>query len=154
VTSDTPWAGYRDDTVGRRLTAFADQVDRAIGDAADLRREQLFNGSWWLTPTNPEAVGVTWTDFGGELILETFGGDGGRWELDRTDEDLRFLINVVEAVIAGRVVESFAWGRSRVTVTFEDGTIDSETGAAAPRGCLPLPFWTRWGEHRQYAPYT
>lgn len=96
---------------------------------------------------------MTRVDFGDELQVETLGGDGGRWELDRTDEDVDFIVGVVDAAIAGRIVETFARGRSRVTVTFEDGSTDTETGASAPLGCLPLPLWTRWGEHRRYAPY-
>lgn len=68
VTSEAPWAGYRDDDIGRRLTNLADQLASRLGDAASLRRDELFHGSWWLEPRNPHSVGVTWVDFGDELL--------------------------------------------------------------------------------------
>jgi hypothetical protein len=153
VTPASLWAGYRDDAIGHRLTQLAAELETRLGPAADLRRDELFHGCWWLTPTNPRSIGATWIDFGEALQVETLGGDGGRWELDRTDEDLDFILGVVEAAIAGRIVETFALGRSRVTVTLEDGTTQTEIGASAPQGCLPLPLWPRWGASRQYAPY-
>lgn len=153
VTSQGPWAGNRDD-VSRRLATLADELDRRLTHVAALRRDELFDGSWTLTPNKRQSVGVTWTDFGDAIQIETLGGDGGRWELERTDEDIDFIVGVIEAAIAGRIRETFARGRSRVTVTFDDGTTHTETGASAAEGFLPLPLWTRWGEHRQYAPYS
>lgn len=58
-----------------------------------------------------------------------------------------------DALVAGRVSEVFGPGRSRVTVTLADGTSQSELGLTAPAGCLPLPFWTRWGRRVHYTPY-
>ncbi len=91
-------------------------------------------------------------DFGESLQIEA-GHVGGRWELDRTMEDVDFIEQVVRAVAAGRVVEVFGPGRSRVEVTFPDGTQAVETGGVSPRGCLPSPGWVRRGRRVNYAPY-
>jgi hypothetical protein len=91
-------------------------------------------------------------DFGESLQIEA-GHVGGRWELDRTMEDVDFIEQVVRAVAAGRVVEVFGPGRSRVEVTFPDGTQAVETGGVSPRGCRPSPGWVRRGRRVNYAPY-
>jgi hypothetical protein len=57
-------------------------------------------------------------------------------------------------VIAGRVVEVIGPSRSRVTVTLADGRTDTTSGATELSGCLPMPFWTKWGRKVRYTPYT
>jgi hypothetical protein len=56
-------------------------------------------------------------------------------------------------VIAGRVTEVFAYRRSRVTVTLEDGSTESETGYDGLTAWLPLPLWPRWSRTVRYLPY-
>lgn len=141
-----------DDPVGRRLADLASDLDRDLHGVAALEREDHGRGSWVLVPRNDQAVGVAWIDWGDALHLEVLGGQGGRWELGRDDSDLAFLIDVVEAVIDGRVTERFGRRRSRVTVTMTDGSTDSETGYG-PGGLLPQPFWTRRGPLKRYSPY-
>ena len=91
-------------------------------------------------------------DFGDEIVVEV-GQFGGRWEIGAEEEDLAFLEDLVRSVIAGRVSEVFAVGRSRVVVTLAEGTQAVETGYDGPAGCLPLPLWPRWSRKIQYLPY-
>ena len=151
-SGDQPPTGGDDDAVGQRLAALAGDLERELQDVASLEREELGRGSWVLTPSNQDAVGVAWIDWGDALHLELLGGHGGRWEMGRDDADLAFLIDVVAAVVDGRVTEIFGDRRSRVTVTMPDGSTESETGSG-PGGFLPQPFWTRRGRERPYSPY-
>jgi hypothetical protein len=105
-----------------------------------------------VTPTNPHGRRFGWMDFAGQLVVEV-GDYGGRWELEARPEDLAFLEDIARSVIAGRVREVFALGRSSVSVTLADGSVATETGYQAPAGCLPLPFWRRWSRSVRYAPY-
>jgi hypothetical protein len=90
---------------------------------------------------------------GAELMVHA-GHNGGRWELDRSEEDVAFIEQTVRAVLAGRVVEIFAPGRSHVVITLADGTVHRETGYD---GCLaalvPLPGWKRFGRRVEYRAY-
>ncbi|SDZ39634.1 hypothetical protein SAMN05444365_1135 [Micromonospora pattaloongensis] len=106
-----------------------------------------------VTPRNPDARAFGWTDFSDELILEV-GDYGGRWELEAGPEDVALLEDIVRSVIAGRVREVFAPGRSSVSVTLADASVETEIGGRGPTGCLPLPFWRRWSRSVQYAPYS
>jgi len=144
--------GVDDDAVGLRLAELAANLERELQDVASLEREDLGRGSWVLTPNDQDAVGVAWIDWGDALHLEVLGGHGGRWELGRDDSDLSFLIDVVEAVVEGRVTETFGVRRSRVTVTMPDGSSESETGSG-PGGSLPRPFLARRGRVKRYPPY-
>jgi hypothetical protein len=85
-----------------------------------------------------------------EVILEAGVGPGGRWELPRTPEGVAYLRQLVEAIVAGRVVETFGPRRSCVTVTMADGTQVSETGYI---GWWPAPGWKRRGHTVEYAAY-
>lgn len=64
-----------------------------------------------------------------------------------------FIEDIVRSVIAGRVAEVRVANRSRVTVTLANGTLAVETGADGLSGCLPIPFWPRWGKRIEYAAY-
>jgi hypothetical protein len=88
------------------------------------------------------------------LILAA-GQIGGRWELRYTvTEEVLLAHRIISAITDGRVEETFALARSRVTVQLEDGTTVSETGSVGCLGLLiPQPGWTRWGKSRKYAPY-
>jgi len=103
-------------------------------------------------PRRPGACSVGWADFGDEIILHV-GEFGGRWELGSDDEDLLLLEAIVRSVVAGRVTEIPAPGRSRVIVLLSDGQTQVETGYEAPVGCIPLPLWPRWSRTVRYSPY-
>lgn len=60
---------------------------------------------------------------------------------------------VVQALINGTVRSIRAPHRARAVVTLPDGSQDKATTNTGLRGCLPLPFWTRWGQRTQHVPY-
>jgi hypothetical protein len=133
---------------------FARQLAKELAEAATVEITSIEGGiSVDVTPRTPASRAFGWSDFSDEIIVQV-GDYGGRWELEAHPEDIALLEDIARSVIAGRVREVFAPGRSSVSVTLADGSIETETGAEAPRGCLPLPFWRRWSRTVQYAPYT
>lgn len=105
-----------------------------------------------FTPNNPRARAIN--IIAEQWLVVTLGDAGGRWELNYTDEQLSLGRKIIAAAVAGRVEERQVFGRSRVTVTFEDGETLSETGY---NGCaslfVPQLGWTRWGALTRYEPY-
>ncbi|KQO60056.1 hypothetical protein [Curtobacterium sp. Leaf261] len=120
------------------------------GSGSDNERPSIRTVS--VQPHNAEAL--TFDIICEQWIVVELGQIGGRWELGYEDDDIARAKRLVEAAVAGRVIETFALGRSRVTATFSDGTSETETGY---EGCLTslvaLPGWTRWGRTTQYEPY-
>lgn len=148
-----------DDEVQRRLTLLREDVTRACAGLATVATSEASGMRFVdVAPIAPGALGFHWIEFRSEsgsveaLQVEA-GHHGGRWELDATVEDVEFIWDVARAVIAGRVVETFGPGRSRVDVTLLNGELVRETGADAPRGCLPIPGWIRRGRTVAYEPY-
>jgi hypothetical protein len=142
------------DEVAVRLAALAEELAEELGEHATVQVEPTGPNEvlTTITPTSRRALSVQWCDEG-EMLDLTAGHNGGSWcFLDRDLDRVDFIEQVTRSVIAGRVVEIFAYGRSRVQVTLEDGTLVEETGGDL-RGCLPLPRWPRWGRRVHYAPY-
>jgi hypothetical protein len=141
-----------DDVIGRSLRGLADDLEQRLGAAAVVERDDLLAGAVHVRPVRSGAQAVGWFDLGEELQVHT--GVRGRWELDRTAEDVAFIRDVCEAVIAGRGHEVRALQRSRVVLRLADGRTERTTGS---EGCLlafvPLPFWTRWGQRVDFRPY-
>ncbi|MBF9131271.1 hypothetical protein I0C86_20230 [Plantactinospora sp. S1510] len=132
----------------------ATQLAYELAGTAEVEIERLRWGvGVTVTPTNPDARGFAWSEFAEEIVLQV-GEYGGRWELRPVREDLDFLGNVARSVVAGRVREVFARGRSLVEVAMPDGSVEAETGYEGLSGCLPLPLWRRWSRSVQYAPYS
>ncbi|MFU8872298.1 hypothetical protein [Micromonospora sp. SL4-19] len=131
----------------------ARQLAKELAGVATVEVDRVKGGiSVSITPSNPDARAFGWTDFSDELILGV-GDYGGRWELEAGPEDVALLEDIARSVIAGRVREVFAAGRSAVSVTLANGSVETEIGGEVPAGCLPLPFWRRWSRSVQYAPY-
>jgi hypothetical protein len=57
---------------------------------------------------------------------------------------------VIRSIVAGRVRETLGPKRSRIEVTFEDGTTVTETGYES---WLPRPGWKRRAEIVEYQSY-
>jgi len=95
----------------------------------------------WVTPRD-EASPMYLIVLDYEFVFGV-GRGGCRWELALTQDDLGFFRRVWEAVISGEVVEVFGPARSRVSVSLQDGTTAQTSQADVPRGCLPVPLWTR-----------
>ena len=90
----------------------------------------------------------------GDALILGIGGGGCRWELSFTEDDVRFVSDVVEAAASGRVREVAGPARSEVTLWTRDGTELRTAQADAPLGCLPVPRW-RANRRRStsYLPY-
>ncbi len=65
----------------------------------------------------------------------------------RTDRSRpQFFDDVVAAVVTGRVVETFAAGRSAVALTLANGDVVRNVGYGGGLiSLIPLPGWRRWG---------
>jgi hypothetical protein len=154
MTGGDLWWG---DVVGSRLEAFADRVEAEYAATCTVARRMISDDrirSVWIAPTNAQASQTGWLDFGSYLQVSAGSGQaGGSWELDRTVENVGFVERVVTAVVQGRVTEVFGPSRSRVSVTFDDGTVWTETGYNAPWGFPPSPEWARHGRVLNYSPY-
>ncbi len=141
------------DEVNERLERLAADIESQLGDAVAIHREDILGGSWTLRPVNARSLGVSWIDLGLDLQVETASGLGGRFELERAQTDVAFIEDIVWSVVAGRVEEVFAPGRSQVSIVLSDGTRVREIGGDAPMGCLPLIGWRWWGSRVRYEPY-
>lgn len=138
----------------RRLKNLAGDLQRLLGSAATVESDDDYPwAAAELRPARADALGVSWVEFGNEVVLSTARGLGGRWELDCSTESLDFLEDVVRSVVAGRVVEVTAGDRSRIEVMLSDGSSAVETGRVGVRSLLPKPGWRRWGRRIEYAPY-
>ncbi|MBA9003056.1 hypothetical protein [Thermomonospora cellulosilytica] len=134
-----------------RLRRLLDRLKDDLGPAIEVQDD---DGDWWMawvTPTRPGALGFGWI-YRGDIIFQLDVG-GVRWELGRTPEDLDFIEKITQALIDGRVYSIQAPHRVRVVVTLPDGSRETSTTNTGLRGCLPLPFWTRWGQRTRHVPY-
>ena len=104
-----------------------------------------------VVPVNPRARAIWVT--GQQWLGVSVGEIGGAWEFDYTDDAIREAQQIIEAVIAGRVVERISLGRSEVTVALNDGVEVTEGGYVAPWGFLPMPGWTRRARVIAYESY-
>jgi len=99
----------REDEVGALLAGLVDRLRAELLDSATVERSEFRDSDgivWDLQPANPRSAPVSWMLFGNEILLQA--GKlyrGGRWELDRSIEDVHFVERVVRAAIRGRVTE-------------------------------------------------
>jgi hypothetical protein len=149
----------RDD--GKMADAELDEVSRALanleaklGEVAAVGRKTLEYGivAVDVKPRNPQALAMTWLVMKDEIVFQA-GRHGGRWELAKTLKDVAWMERVADAVVSGHVCETFGPKRSRVEVTMEDGTTETETGYSTGSGLLPVPGWRRRGRTVKYASY-
>lgn len=74
------------------------------------------------------------------------GRRGNVWELDADDPAaIEDALEIVEAVVAGRVVIRSGISRSRMTLTLADDTTIQDTVVTLPSLLVPQFGWTRWG---------
>jgi hypothetical protein len=142
------------DEVAARLRLLVASVERQANGAVSNSRQSIPNASVDITEVNPrrsDACRLSWIEMGGkELIL--YVGRGGCWERSRDVGGAAEIAEIVESVLAGRVTEIRAPGRSNVTATLADGTQKSSQ-VRSLGGILPIPFWRRLGRKVSYAPY-
>lgn len=143
-----------DDELSIQLREFVERLAHELSAVANLEATDYVEGrvhGYSLWPAASGALPLHFTDMTGYALQLEAGSEGGRWELERSQEQLAFLEELARSVVAGRVVETFAPGRSRVEVTLTDGMPAVETGYS-PRGCLPVPGWVRRGRRVHYSP--
>lgn len=145
----------------RRLDELEAHLRSRVGDRATVDTEDFWptehNGPAGVrtvvaTPRRTGAVPISIVQE--QWLVVSVGRIGGRWELGYTDADVRLGRQFVDAAVAGRVSETFAFGRSRVEVLLDDGTTRTAIGY---EGCLAvavvLPGWSHWGRRVHYEPY-
>lgn len=144
---------------GMRENQSPDEIDAALADmesdlgsVAEITRETQGPGFVTLSvaPRNPKARPIWLCYLGDEIIIEA-GNFGGRWELQRTREDVAFLIDLVQSITVGRVRETLGPKRSRLDVTLADGSTVAETGYSS---VVPRPGWRRRGPTVEYESFT
>ncbi|WP_020580323.1 hypothetical protein [Actinopolymorpha alba] len=148
-----PWA---DDAIGQPLRRFADQLEREFGPSvAVIRRWDDDELVTELIPACRDAMPAIWIDFGSGLQLEVGNGPGGWFgEYDRDDQGVEFVESTVRAIIDGHVTEVFGPNRSRVEVTYADGSTFRSTGYYGLLATiLPRPGWLDRGRKVTYPPY-
>jgi len=143
------------DAEWRAFDAIIASTRALVGDTASLEVGYLHGGRIGyceVEPRNPRARAISL--IAEQWLIVTVGDNGGRFELNYTPEHLDLARRIVEATVAGRLQERSAAGRSRVTLTLDDGEQIGETGLS---GCatlfMPLPGWKRWGELKTYEAY-
>lgn len=133
-----------DDELAARLRTLELGLRAQLQGVAAVERSQI---APWLTvsivPTKPDSLPISWEEGRpGHLVFQA-GHNGGRWELERDEIGTSFIEAAVSAVIAGRVTETFAPGRSSVRITLRDGTWQQETGYGGSLSSLVLmPGWS------------
>lgn len=142
----------RDNEPPDEIDAVLAEMESDLGPIAEITREAQGPGFVTLSvaPRNPKARPI-WLCYADDEIIIEAGSPGGRWELQRTPEDVAFLIDLVQSITAGRVREILGPKRSRLEVTLADGTTVAETGY---RSVVPRPGWRRRGPTVEYESYT
>ncbi|SDS18706.1 hypothetical protein [Actinopolymorpha singaporensis] len=156
MTTEESAPAWSADTIGRRLRAFAEELEREPGPTCTVRRqwESYVEGTGGLVteliPSRTDALAVTLTDFGSDFQLEAGQGPSGNWEIDeRDDQAVEFIQSTVHAIIAGRVSEVFGTSRSRVAMMHADHSDRLWTDSAC---ILPQPGWPTRGRKRRISP--
>ena len=146
--------GVVTDQVAAALAALESDVRARLGHASSVERDQEpgFLGQLVSIVRRREgALSVTWIELLGELILGA-GTYGGRWELDRSLASAELIRQVLDAAIAGRIVEILSLQRSKIIVTLANGSTLEETGSEGLLGIIPIPGWERRGRRVEYKP--
>lgn len=121
----------QDDDVARFLDEFERDLRQRLAGVAEVARDDY--GGVHVNPSWAYAAFVGWLEHFNELLLWVSGG--GRWEMLRDLESAKFVREVVEAVIQGRVSEFFGPGRSAVTVRLSAGTDSTSVGTVSGQRC-------------------
>jgi hypothetical protein len=155
VTSSDPPGRRRvptDDEVAERLATLVTTLRSRYGDPA-VTKEPLHGMTGVTTRLNPPSIGscdatlIEMSD--SELILNV--GIVGRWEMNRDLVAVKQIEETIDAVVSGRVVRLFGWGRTTVIVTMADGR--SETSTRYDGLPTPLPGWLRMARRLIYVPW-
>ena len=139
------------DAPSTRLKALEHQLRDELGHRALIERSQPAGTRVEIVqirPTNPRSCSMTWVEMTDELLFTA----ARQWDLDRTDHGVALIESLVRAVIAGRIVETFAHARSWVDIALDDGAVMTKTGYDSIL-LFPIPRWRRRGRTVRYEPY-
>lgn len=108
-----------------------------------------------LVPANPRAARVTVTHSPGVVDGEVFVSVGGETTdmPGLTDRGLRWLDDIIDAAVHGRVVLYEGAGRRRTEITYLGGGVSPATDHALLRGCMPSLGWRRRAKVTRFEPY-
>ncbi|MFS0705600.1 hypothetical protein AB6N23_13870 [Cellulomonas sp. 179-A 9B4 NHS] len=129
------------------LDRLATVVRERAGDAATVEVSTVSAGVAVLEVRPHRADSCAVTVVAEQWLVVCVGAVGGRFELDWEAADVTEAEEILDAAIAGRVVERHGLVWSRVTVTTRDGT-ERASETIRFRGLLPT-----LGRRRRYAPY-
>ena len=144
--------------IDRTIDVLVEHIDHVAGRAATISRRGIDGTviqTVWVEPLNPRAREID--IIGEQFLIVQIGTIGGRWELGYESTDVDFAKELIDAAVAGRIVETVGVECSRVEVAFADGSRHHESGFTA-RAARPLlwPFTRRrpkQGPEVRYEPY-
>jgi hypothetical protein len=154
VISPDPAGGSvpADDEVARKLAELVASLRNRYCDSV-VTKESADGVAIETTRIVPPTAGschAAWIEMAAsELILVV--GVVGRWEMNRDLVAAERIEETIDAVVSGRVVRLFGWGRSTVIVTLADGR--SETSTRYDGLPIPLPGWRRIARRLVYVPW-
>lgn len=139
----------------RAFGALAAELTDYVADSASVSIDSVSQGqimTMSVEPRNKDSRPISL--IAEQWLVLTVGNNGGRWELDYTEDDIALALDIMRSVVDGRVTERFGLFRSHVTVVLRDGRAISETGYG---GCIafliPNPGWRTIGPIKRYSPY-
>lgn len=100
-----------------------------------------------IHPRDEAGTKMTLACLGSSELLLFYGDGRARWELDWSDEDVRFVKDVVRAVCTGKSKEVHAPGRIHVEVSLPDGSTVKTSTYEFPVGLIPIPGWKKGGQN-------
>lgn len=104
-----------------------------------------------LRPRHGDGIVVGWDDYSENLVAVEIGSH--HFTLHRHRDQVDYLRDIVDAAIAGRIVELRGPGRSRLLIPRRDGTTARETGYSILLVLVPIPGWHRRAHRTTFAPY-
>lgn len=135
------------------VDSLEEYVRELAGQTASYERTSYSGGLSILSVTPHNAKARPLTVVGQQWLQVEAGDHGGCWELDYTAEGIEQARQLIEAVIAGQIVELILLARSEVRVTLASGQQVSQTGYGSGLGWLPLPGWRSRARVIDYEPY-
>ena len=124
-----PGALHEDERVQSTLTELEEALRVRLGNKATVERRRIARSMYTEIRVNPSraaACPVGWLEAPPhEVIVFAGRAGGGRWELDWSASAVQKVEEIVNAVVRGCVSELVGRRRSRLTITWPDGSTES-----------------------------
>lgn len=137
--------------VGEKWDALLKNLQSSLHDVATIVRDDGPGGRSFpfaqadFLPTDDAGTAMSLACLGATELLLSYGDGRARWELDWTDEDVKFVKDAVRAVCTGNSKEVHAPGRIHVEVSMPDGSTVKTSTYEFPVGLFPLRGWKKHG---------